>query len=81
MADHLRLSNSSLALLPVGRQGSLVACRAATGYESYIWVKDLTAGQHMCVIGGTGHVGLVTYRGSSGTTYANLDVTVWRNAA
>jgi hypothetical protein len=81
MADHLRLSNSSLALLPVGRQGSLVACRAATGYESYIWVKDLTAGQHMCVIGGTGHVGLVTYRGSSGTTYANLDLTVWRNAA
>ncbi|MGW1553235.1 serine/threonine-protein kinase [Streptomyces sp. NPDC002346] len=74
-------SGSSLALLPVGRQGSLVACKAATGYKSYIWVKDLTVGQHMCVISGTGHVGLVTYRGSSGTTYANLDVTVWRNAA
>ncbi|MFA7757843.1 protein kinase [Streptomyces sp. NRRL B-2790] len=74
-------SGSSLALLPVGRQGSLDACKAATGYKSYLWVKDLTVGQQMCVISGTGHVGLVTYRGSSGTTYATLDVKVWRNAA
>lgn len=74
-------SGSSLALLPVGRQGSLDACKAATGYKSYIWVKDLTVGQQMCVISGTGHVGLVTYQGSSGTTYATLDVKVWRNAA
>ncbi|MEU1028417.1 protein kinase [Streptomyces mirabilis] len=74
-------SGSSLALLPVGRQGSLDACKAATGYKSYIWVKDLTVGQQMCVVSGTGHVGLVTYRGSSGTTYATLDVKVWRNAA
>ena len=74
-------SGSSLALLPAGRQGSLDACKAATGYKSYIWVKDLTVGQQMCVISGTGHVGLVTYRGSSGTTYATLDVKVWRNAA
>jgi hypothetical protein len=74
-------SGSSLALLPTGRQGSLDACRAATGYKSYIWVKDLGVGQQMCVISGTGHVGLVTYRGSSGTTYATLDVKVWRNAA
>ncbi|MGW2704247.1 serine/threonine-protein kinase [Streptomyces sp. NPDC001340] len=74
-------SGSSLALLPVGRQGSLDACKAATGYKSYVWVKDLAVGQQMCVISGTGHVGLVTYRGSSGTTYATLDVKVWRNAA
>lgn len=74
-------SGSSLALLPAGRQGSLEACKAATGYKSYIWVKDLALGQQMCVISGTGHVGLVTYRGSSGTTSATLDVTVWRNAA
>jgi hypothetical protein len=74
-------SGSSLALLPVGRLGSLDACKAATGYKSYIWVKDLTVGQQMCVVSGTGHVGLVTYRGSSGTTYATLDVRVWRNAA
>ncbi|KOU61544.1 hypothetical protein ADK57_27540 [Streptomyces sp. MMG1533] len=74
-------SGSSLALLPAGRQGSLDACKAATGYKSYIWVKDLTVGQQMCVISGTGHVGLVTYRGSSGTTYATLDVKVWRDAA
>ncbi|WP_369249805.1 serine/threonine-protein kinase [Streptomyces sp. R41] len=74
-------SGSSLAPLPVGRQGSLDVCKAATGYKSYLWVKDLTVGQQMCVISGTGHVGLVTYRGSSGTTYATLDVKVWRNAA
>ncbi|MGW2743278.1 serine/threonine-protein kinase [Streptomyces sp. NPDC001450] len=74
-------SGSSLALLPVGRQGSLDVCKAATGYKSYIWIKDLTVGQQMCVISGTGHVGLVTFRGSSGTTYADLDVRVWRNAA
>ncbi len=74
-------SGSSLALLPAGRQGNLDACRAATGYRSYVWVKDLAVGQQMCVVSGTGHVGLVTYRGSSGTTYATLDVTVWRGAA
>ncbi|MFI8238514.1 protein kinase [Streptomyces sp. NPDC085866] len=74
-------SGSSLALLPVGRQGSLDVCKAATGYKSYIWIKDLTVGRQMCVISGTGHVGLVTFRGSSGTTYADLDVKVWRNAA
>ncbi|MFF5006177.1 protein kinase [Streptomyces phaeochromogenes] len=73
-------SGSSLALLPSGRQGSVEACKAATGYKSYIWIKDLTAGQQMCVISGTGHVGLVTYQGSSGTTYATLDVKVWRDA-
>ncbi|WP_234048074.1 serine/threonine-protein kinase [Streptomyces liliifuscus] len=74
-------SGSSLALLPSGRQGSVEACKAATGYKSYIWIKDLTVGQQMCVISGTGHVGLVTYQGSSGTTYATLDVKVWRDAA
>ncbi|MGP4091668.1 serine/threonine-protein kinase [Streptomyces sp. KR55] len=74
-------SGSSLALLPAGRQGSLDVCKSATGYKSYIWGEDLTVGQQMCVISGTGHVGLVTYRGSSGTTYATLDVKVWRNAA
>ncbi|MFJ6081645.1 protein kinase [Streptomyces sp. NPDC092369] len=74
-------SGSSLALLPEGRSGALDTCKAATGYRSYVWVKDLTAGQQLCVISGTGHVGLVTYRGSSGTTYAVLDVKVWRNAA
>ncbi|MEV2229254.1 protein kinase [Streptomyces phaeochromogenes] len=73
-------SGSSLALLPTGRAGSVEACKGATGYKSYIWIKDLTAGQQMCVISGTGHVGLVTYRGSSGTTYATLDVKVWRDA-
>ena len=73
-------SGSSLALLPTGRQGSVEACRAATGYKSYIWIKDLTVGQQMCVISGTGHVGLVTYQGSSGTAYATLDVKVWRDA-
>jgi hypothetical protein len=74
-------SGSSLALLPAGRQGSLDACKAATGYRSYIWVRDLAVGQQMCVISGTGHVGLVTYRGSNGTTSVTLDVKVWRNAA
>lgn len=74
-------SGSSLALLPAGRQGSLTACKAATGYKSYVWVKDLTVGQNLCVISGTGHVGLMTFRGSSGTAHATLDVRVWRNAA
>ncbi|MEU5341590.1 MULTISPECIES: protein kinase [unclassified Streptomyces] len=74
-------SGSSLALLTSGRQGSVEACKAATGYQSYIWIKDLTVGRQMCVISGTGHVALVTYQGSSGTTYATLDVKVWRDAA
>ncbi|MFI7342524.1 serine/threonine-protein kinase [Streptomyces sp. NPDC050085] len=76
-------SGSSLALLPAGRVGGLDACRAATGYKTYIWVKDLTVGQQMCVISGTGHVGLVTYRGgrTGDAPSVTLDVKVWRGAA
>ncbi|MFJ6657507.1 serine/threonine-protein kinase [Streptomyces sp. NPDC091377] len=74
-------SGSSLALLPAGRAGSLQACRAATGFKSYLWVAELTPGRQMCVISGTGHVGLVTFRGASGTPSATLDVKVWRGGA
>ncbi|MEB3961956.1 protein kinase [Streptomyces kunmingensis] len=76
-------SGSSLALLPAGRQGGLDACKAATGYKTYLWVKELSVGQQMCVTSGTGHVGLVTYRGGTTGTApsATLDVKVWRNAA
>ncbi|MEV5612930.1 protein kinase [Streptomyces sp. NPDC052225] len=74
-------SGSSLAVLPAGRQGGLDACRAATGYKSYIWVRDLAAGQQLCVISGTGHVGLVTYRGGTASSSVTLDVKVWRDAA
>ncbi|MEV6110392.1 serine/threonine-protein kinase [Streptomyces sp. NPDC051940] len=74
-------SGTTMTPLPTGRQGSLDACRAATAHQDYVWTQDLTAGQQLCLVTGTGHVGLVTYRGSSGTSYATLDVKVWRDAA
>ncbi|MER5177219.1 serine/threonine-protein kinase [Streptomyces sp. NPDC002896] len=77
-------SQSQMTRLAPRAAGTLDSCLAQTGSESYVWVKDLAVGDRLCVISGTGNVGLITFRGTAPspdtTDYITLDVKVWRNA-
>ncbi|MFC9247721.1 protein kinase [Streptomyces sp. NPDC057136] len=77
-------SRSQLTRLAPRAAGTLDSCLAQTGSEKYVWVRDLAVGDRLCVISGTGHVGLVTFRGTApspdATDYITVDVRVWRNA-
>ncbi|MFI5746586.1 serine/threonine-protein kinase [Streptomyces sp. NPDC051644] len=76
--------DGNLVLLDPGQEGSLAACRADTRFTETIYVNKLSKGRQVCVITGTGHMGLVTVQGFSSedspSTYMTLDLTVWRNA-
>ncbi|MBT2544205.1 serine/threonine protein kinase [Streptomyces sp. ISL-44] len=78
-------SEGNLVLLDPGQEGSLAACRAETRFAKNIYLTKLAKGRQICVITGTGHMGLVTVQGfspeGSPSTYMTLDLTVWRNAA
>ncbi|OKK12039.1 serine/threonine protein kinase [Streptomyces sp. CB02488] len=73
-----------LILLNPGQEGSLEVCRADTRFAKNIPLEKLTKGRQVCIITGTGHMGLLTYQGhspeDSPSTYMTVDVTVWRNA-
>ncbi|MCX5609723.1 serine/threonine protein kinase [Streptomyces sp. NBC_00047] len=77
-------SEGNLVLLDPGQEGSLAACRAETRFAKNIYLTKLAKGRQICVITGTGHMGLVTVQGfspeGSPSKYMTLDVTVWRNA-
>ncbi|MGW1025284.1 protein kinase domain-containing protein [Streptomyces sp. NPDC002577] len=77
-------SQSQMTRLAPRAAGTLDSCLAQTGSESYVWVKDLAAGDRLCVISGTGDVGLITFRGTAPSPdtadYITVDVKVWRNA-
>ncbi|AXE78124.1 serine/threonine-protein kinase [Streptomyces atratus] len=76
--------DGNLMLLDPGQEGSLAACRADTRFTESIYVSKLSKGRQICVVTGTGHMGLVTIQGfspeDSPSTYMTLDLTVWRNA-
>ncbi|MFG2998693.1 serine/threonine-protein kinase [Streptomyces sp. NPDC048340] len=73
-----------LVLLDPGQEGSLAACREDTRFTQNVYVNKLSKGRQVCVITGTGHLGLLTVQGfspeDSPSKYITLDVTVWRNA-
>ncbi|MEU6985671.1 protein kinase [Streptomyces sp. NPDC046324] len=77
-------SRSQLTRLAPRAAGTLDGCLGQSGSETYVWVRDLAVGDRLCLVSGTGHVALITFRGtapSPGTTaHITLDVKVWRNA-
>lgn len=77
-------SQSQLTRLAPRAAGTLDSCLAQTGSEKYLWVRDLAVGDRLCVVSGTGHVGLITFRGTAPspdtTDYITVDIKVWRNA-
>ncbi|MFC9294970.1 serine/threonine-protein kinase [Streptomyces sp. NPDC057011] len=77
-------SDGNMVLLDPGQEGTLAVCRAETRFAKNIYLTKLAKGRQICVITGTGHMGLVTVQGfspeGSPSKYMTLDVTVWRNA-
>lgn len=78
-------SRSQLTRLAPRAAGTSEACLAQSDSEKYVWVRDLAVGDRLCVVSGTGHVALITFRGTAPapntTAHITLDVQVWRNAA
>ncbi|MER5554768.1 protein kinase [Streptomyces sp. NPDC002793] len=78
-------TDGKLVLLDPSQEGSLETCRADTRFTETVPTEKLSKGRQVCVITGTGHLGLVTVQGFSAedspSTYMTLDLTVWRDAA
>ncbi|MCX2185738.1 hypothetical protein KV205_35335 [Streptomyces sp. SKN60] len=78
-------TGGKLVLLDPGQEGTLDVCRAETRFTNKVYDSQLSPGRQMCVITGTGHMGLVTLKAfspdDSPSTYVTLDLTVWRNGA
>ncbi|MEV3858974.1 serine/threonine-protein kinase [Streptomyces sp. NPDC050095] len=74
-----------LVLLDPGQQGSLETCRNDTRFTETIETNKLSKGRQVCVITGSGHLGLITVLGfaaeDSPSQYMTMDLTVWRNGA
>ncbi|MFD7898701.1 serine/threonine-protein kinase [Streptomyces sp. NPDC059743] len=75
---------NTLVLLRSGQTGSLDTCRSETRYTNEISGESAVKGSQICVVTASGHIGLVTVKGyspdNSDSTYATVDLTVWRNA-
>ncbi|MFF3497864.1 serine/threonine-protein kinase [Streptomyces sp. NPDC003247] len=71
-------------LLNNAQKGSLATCRSETRYTKEVELTQLSKGSQMCVHTPSGHIALVTYRGTAPETdpsdYVSVDITVWRNA-
>ncbi|MFF5364964.1 serine/threonine-protein kinase [Streptomyces scabiei] len=77
-------SSEKLVLLNNSQKGSLATCRDETRYTSSVKLGQVAEGSQMCVRTDSGHMGLVTFRGSAASgdpsDYVSVDITVWRNA-
>ncbi|MFI6033051.1 serine/threonine-protein kinase [Streptomyces sp. NPDC051315] len=82
--DALRSSDDKIVLLNNAQQGSLQTCREETRYAESVSLSQLSKGSQFCVHTGSGHIALVTFRGtapqSDPSDYVSLDLTIWRNA-
>jgi len=77
-------SGEKVVLLNNAQQGSLKACREETRYAKEVSLSQLSKGSQLCVHTASGHIALVTYKGSAPKSdpsdYISVDITVWRNA-
>ncbi|MFF8968372.1 serine/threonine-protein kinase [Streptomyces sp. NPDC014995] len=82
--DQLRSSDDKIVLLNNAQQGSLKTCREETRYAESVSLSQLSKGSQFCVHTGSGHIALVTFRGTAAQSdpsdYVSLDLTIWRNA-
>ncbi|BBC36761.1 hypothetical protein SGFS_080550 [Streptomyces graminofaciens] len=82
--DALRSGNDKIVLLNNAQQGSLKTCREETRYAETVSLSQLSKGSQLCVHTGSGHIALVTYRGTAPegdpSDYVSVDLTIWRNA-
>ncbi|MGX1269716.1 serine/threonine-protein kinase [Streptomyces phaeoluteigriseus] len=77
-------SGEKVVLLNNAQKGSLATCRAETRYTKEVELSQLSKGSQMCVHSSSGHIALVTFKGSAPendpSDYVTVDVTIWRNA-
>ncbi|MFC9286416.1 protein kinase [Streptomyces sp. NPDC057052] len=77
-------SGEKVVLLNNAQKGSLATCRAETRYTKEIKLSQVSKGSQMCVHSSSGHIALVTFKGSAPendpSDYVSVDITVWRNA-
>ncbi|MGW3205292.1 serine/threonine-protein kinase [Streptomyces sp. NPDC001135] len=77
-------SSQKVVLLNNAEHGSLATCRSVARYARDIHLSRLSAGSQICVHTVSGHIALVTYRGTSAaqdpSDYITVDITLWRNA-
>ncbi|MEU2287593.1 serine/threonine-protein kinase [Streptomyces sp. NPDC013178] len=80
----LRSGNDKIVLLNNAQQGSLKTCRDETRYAESVSLSQLSKGSQFCVHTSSGHIALVTFRGTASendpSDYVSLDFTIWRNA-
>ncbi|MEW2624525.1 serine/threonine-protein kinase [Streptomyces sp. NPDC048106] len=76
--------SDKVVLLNNAEHGSLATCRKVTRYAERVHLSQLSKGSQICVYTNSGHIALVTYRGSaarhSPSDYITVDLTIWRNA-
>ncbi|WP_461071061.1 serine/threonine-protein kinase [Streptomyces pseudoechinosporeus] len=77
-------SSEKVVLLNNAQKGSLTTCRNETRYTKDVSLAQISEGSQLCVHTASGHIALVTYRGSAPSgdpsDYVAVDITVWRNA-
>ncbi|USQ88083.1 protein kinase [Streptomyces phaeoluteigriseus] len=77
-------SGEKVVLLNNAQKGSLATCRAETRYTKEVQLSQVSKGSQLCVHSTSGHIALVTFKGSAPendpSDYVTVDVTVWRNA-
>ncbi|MFH8799792.1 serine/threonine-protein kinase [Streptomyces sp. NPDC017936] len=81
--DRLGSFDDRIVLLNNAQQGTLKTCREETRYAESVSLSQLSKGARLCVHS-SGHIALVTFRGSAAATdpsdYVSVDLTIWRNA-
>ncbi|MFJ9177425.1 serine/threonine protein kinase [Streptomyces sp. NPDC102360] len=73
-------SGSTLAPLPADQPATPDACRDAQGAQDFFWVYNLSVGQRLCLVSGSGDIGLLTLQGKTEGKNVTLDAKVWRAA-
>jgi serine/threonine protein kinase len=82
--DVIGSNSEKVVLLNNAEKGSLETCRRVTRYTEDIHLSQVTSGSQICVHTRSGHIAVVTFRGtapkSDPSDYVTVDITVWRNA-
>jgi serine/threonine protein kinase len=82
--DALSSQGDKIVLLNNSQQGSLKTCREETRYAERVSLSQLSRGSQLCVHTTSGHIALVTFKGSAPesdpSNYVSVDLTLWRNA-
>ncbi|MEU5661589.1 serine/threonine-protein kinase [Streptomyces longwoodensis] len=73
-----------IVLLNNAEDASLTTCREDTRYAKSVTLTQVSTGSHLCVHTTSGHIALITFKGTAPkgdpSDYVSVDLTIWRNA-